>query len=586
MTRYRLADVHHPCSPALLASRGRALLLLVVGGALVLGAFTLWTLLARDPGGSNSRAEDLFPTYVSKVMPPAPGDRFVDATEEAGLDFVHILVDGEMSNIVESLGCGAAFIDYDNDGLLDIYFVQSSYLEGIAQGERPSGLPRNRLYRNQGDGTFQDVTDRSGVGDTGFGLAAIAADYDGDGHADLYLCNLGPNRLYRNSGNGTFKDVTDSAGVGDERLSVGASFLDYDGDSHLDLYVTNYLEFDPEYAYFYSPDVFPPPLAYEAVPDILYRNKGDGTFEDVSAKAGIASAKGRGMSVVTSDFDGDGRVDIFVSNDATANFLWRNTGEGTFEEAGVKFGLAFGENGDATGAMTADWGDYNRDGLMDLVVADTAYGSLYKSVRPGLFSDEVVPSGIAALSGQYVSWGGGFLDYDNDSDLDLMVINGDLHHVVGWEDLLLTNDGSQRFSDGGESSVYFRQKLMGRGGAVGDYDNDGDLDILITNILDRPVLLRNDSPAGNGWLRVTLEGTGGNRAAYGARVMVHLGERTLVSDLRCPSSYLCSGDPRLHIGLGDHEGPVRIEVAWPSGKRQVLQDVQPNQQVTIRESEA
>ena len=484
-----------------------------------------------------------------------------------------------MTNIVESLGCGAAFLDYDGDGYLDIYFVQSSWRRGVVKGDEPKSLPRNRLYRNKGDGAFEDVTDRARVGDTGFGLAAVAGDYDGDGHTDIYVCNLGPNRLYRNKGNDAFEDVTDRAGVGHPGMSVGAAFLDYDDDSRLDLYVTNYLVFDPDYVFHYAPDVFPPPLAFEAQRDVLYRNKDNRVFEDVSDPSGIAQGSGRGMSIVASDLDGDGHTDVFVSNDASANFLWRNKGDGTFEDVALRFGVAFGENGEATAAMTADWGDDNGDGLMDLLVTDTAYGSLYRKQAQGPFMDEVVASGLAALNGQYVSWGGGFVDFDNDADLDLLIVNGDLHHVVGWEDLLLQNDGAGVYSDGASEGAYFTQKLMGRGGAVADFDNDGDMDVLITNVLDRPVLLRNDSPGKNAWISITLKD--GNRTALGARVTLHLGERKLAGELRCPSFYLCSGDPRLHFGLGDSKKVDRLEVVWPSGQLQILEDVEPNRQLTI-----
>jgi len=340
---------------------------------------------------------------VSATIPAGPGDAFVDVTAEAGLDFAHVLLDGEMDNIVESLGSGAAFLDYDGDGFLDVYFVQTGWRDGVVDAEQPRTLPQNRLYRNLHDGRFADVTERAGVGDTGFGIAAVAADYDGDGLQDLYLCNVGPNRLYRNRGDGRFEEVGRHAGVDDPRFSAGATFVDVDGDSLLDLYVANYLEYDPAYNYFYSPDVFSPPLAYEAQPDSLYRNRGDGTFEDVSLASGIARLAGRGMSVLASDFDDDGWTDIFVANDESANFLWRNDGAGSFEEIAERAGVAYGVSGDATAAMTADRGDCDGDGLLDMVVTDTAYGSLYRGAGAGVFVDEVFQSGIATLSGQYVS---------------------------------------------------------------------------------------------------------------------------------------------------------------------------------------
>jgi len=537
---------------------------------------------SAGPGDAGSEGSGAAPS-ATPALEAREGDALVDVTLAAGIDFVHVLVDGRMSNVVESLGSGAAVIDCDGDGWLDLYFVQSGWAAGVVEGEHPASVPGDRLYRNRGDGTFEDVTRRAGLGSRGFGLAAVAADYDGDGDQDLYVLELGPNKLYRNRGDGTFEEVGARAGVADPRLSVGAAFLDYDGDSDLDLYVTNYLELDPDYDYHYGPDVFPPPLAFEAQPDALFQNRGDGTFEDVSAASGISSVAGRGMSVVAADFDGDRRTDVFVSNDGTANFLWRNKGDGTFEEAAFAFGLAFGENGEATAAMTADWGDCDGDGAFDLVVTDTAFGSLYHGLRPGLFGDRIVRSGIAALSGQYVSWGGGFLDFDNDSDLDLLIVNGDLHHHVGWEDLLLANDGAGRFSDAAAASAYFGQKLMGRGGLAADYDNDGDVDVLILNLMDRPVLLRNEARDGNAWLRVELAGASANRAGLGAIVTVRLTDRALRKEMRCPSWYLGSGDPRLHFGLGRAERIERVEVLWPSGELQVLEDVAPSRELLVRE---
>jgi hypothetical protein len=288
--------------------------------------------------------------------------------------------------------------------------------------------------------------------------------------------------------------------------------------------------------------------------------------------------------VVAADLDGDGRVDIFVTNDASANFLWRNLyegGEGRFQEVAVESGVAYGENGDATAAMTADLGDYDCDGRFDLMVTDMSYGSLYRQAEPGWFMDQIGPSGVAPLSGQYVSWGGGFLDFDNDADLDLLIVNGDLHHVLGWEDLLLENTGEGRYVDSTNAGAYFGQKLMGRGGLTADIDNDGDLDLLITNLMDRPVLLRNDAPRDNAWFTLTLSDRGANRAALGAQVRITAGERVQIGTVRCPSLYLCSGDPRLHFGLGRSERIDQLEVVWPDGERQVLTDLPVNQLLTL-----
>jgi len=554
-------------------------------GLAILAVIFLAIRFAPNQTTVRSPAPAMAPRPTSPILPPREGDRFVDVTADAGLDFVHMLVDGEMSNVVENLGSGAAVLDIDGDGWLDVYFAQGSWSEGVVEGDRPDPLPTNRLYRNRGDGTFEDVTAGSGTDDTSFTLAVVAADADGDGFTDLYLCNAGANRLLRNRGDGTFEDVTRTAGVGDAAMSAGATFADLDGDEDLDLYVTNYVAFDPDYDYFYGPDGFPPPVAYEPQRDTFYRNRGDGTFEDATVASGIAEGTGRGMSVVATDFDDNGAADLFVANDGTANFLWLNRGDGTFTDDAIVAGVAFGENGEATGAMTADIGDVDADGVLDVFVTDTAFSSMYRAAAPGAFVDRVVDSGLALLTGQYVSWGGGFVDFDADTHLDLFVVNGDLHHVVGWEDLLLHNDGAGNFADAAASGVYFGQKLSGRGGAVLDYDNDGDPDLLVTNMADRVVLLRNDARPDEHWLTVSLRADGGNRDGYGARVLVHAGDRTLTYAVRCPTSYLCGSDPRLHVGLGAHDRADSVEVTWPDGRRQVVVDAPASSPLVITRPE-
>ena len=531
-----------------------------------------------DPAGEGQLARR---STRSPVLPARPGDVLVDVTDGSGLDFVHVLVDGELSNVAESLGAGVAVLDADDDGRLDIYLVQGAHREGVVDGPPPAQAPRNRLYRNLGELRFVDVSDGSGADDPGFGVAAVAGDADGDGRADLYLCNLGANRLLRARGQGRFEDATAASGTGDEGFSTGAGFFDADGDGDLDLYVANYLGFDPDYAYFYAPDAFPPPLAYPAQADRLFVNRGDGRFDDRSEQSGITSVAARGMAVLASDLDGDGLTDVFVTNDASANFLWRNLGDGRFEDVAQRSGVAWGVNGEATAAMTVDRGDCDGDGLLDLVVTDISYGSLYRGLGGGLFADDVRPSGLAALGGRYVSWGGGFLDVDADADLDLLVVNGDLHHLVGWEDLLLLNDGSGHFQDGASLSAYLDQKLMGRGGAIADLDDDGDLDVLVSNLADRLVLLRNDSDGRNAWITLDLQPGPEGRTPYGAIVRVEAGGRTQVRELRCPTTYLCCGDPRLFFGLGPVERVERIDVRWPWGASQELVDVPVRQRLAV-----
>ncbi|MBN1418222.1 MAG: VCBS repeat-containing protein, partial [Planctomycetes bacterium] len=292
---------------------------------------------------------------------------FVDAAKAAGVAFQHTFGDEDMSSILESTGSGCAFLDADGDGHIDIYFVNGCYVPGVSDedSDEKDTVAKNRLFRNRGDGTFEDITDKSGAGDPRFGMAAVCADYDVDGDTDIYVTNYGRNTLYRNDGKGNFTDVTEEAGVGCTLWSVGAVFLDYDRDGDCDLYVGNYLKFDPEYRLYYEADEFPGPLSYPGQPDVLYRNDGDGTFTDVTKEAGVAN-KGRAMGVIAADFDGDGRVDIYVANDAMENYLYHNEGDGTFSDTGLMSGTAFSANGDSSASMGGEFGDFDADGDLDL----------------------------------------------------------------------------------------------------------------------------------------------------------------------------------------------------------------------------
>lgn len=505
-------------------------------------------------------------------LPPRSEQPFLDVTEAAGLDFVHEVGDGYMDNIIESLGSGAAWLDADGDGDLDIYLVNQRWLEGVSSAPRSNSKPSNRFYLNAGNGTFQDATEYARVGDSGYGYAAAAADIDNDGDQDLYVANCGENRLYVNRGNGVFDEVSRKAGVADSRCSAGATFLDADGDGFLDLYVANYLVFDPDYRINYAPDVYPGPLAYEAQADALYRNQGDGTFADASASLGIDVTPGRAMGVVSADFDLDGKPDIFVANDASQNYLFRG-GSASFAESAVEMGAAFGFYGEMTGAMAGSVGDIDGDGLLDILVTDTTHGSLYRNTGDALFEDTVVSSGLAPISGQWVSWGGGFFDFDNDGDLDVLQVNGDLKHPTGRTDLLLENlgEGSLEVADGGP---YFSQERLGRGGCFADFDNDGDVDVLITNLGDRPVLLRNELDNGNHWLVLELVATEGNRDALGARVTVRAGDGEWIRQRHAPSGYLTQSDARLHIGLGDVSEIDSVEIVWPNGESEIIEDIE------------
>jgi len=528
------------------------------------------------------------------VVPAAADDeptlpRFVDITSDAGIGFIHSIGDDELSNIVESSGAGCVFFDYDNDGDLDIYLVNGRYLKTVSsvRGRHLERKLKNALYRNNGDSTFTDVTDKAGVGDTGFGMAAVSADYDNDGDRDLFVTNYDRDTLYRNNGDGTFTDVTKKAGVGSELWSVGASFFDFDRDGLLDLFVGGYLVFDPEYRNYFAAEAFPGPLSYRGQKDILYRNRGDGTFEDVARSAKVYSTEGRAMGVTACDIDDDGDEDLYVANDGMENYLYRNLGDGSFEDIALRTGTAFGQNGEATSAMGPEFGDFDGDGLIDLLVPDMGYGCLYRNTDKGYFEEKSAAMGIAAVLGQYTSWSGNFLDYDHDGVLDIFIVNGDAHHLEPEEDTLFRGEGGKRFVDvSAKSGPAFRLKAVGRGSAAGDVDNDGDLDLLVLNLNGPARLYRNDGGNRGNWIMVRTVGTTSNRDGIGARVRLTAGGVNQVRDIRSSSGYLSQSDPRAHFGLGKIEKVDRIEVRWPSGRVSTLENVKVNQVLTVTEPEA
>jgi hypothetical protein len=522
---------------------------------------------------------------LNTSVPPANSEYFQEIGKEIGLDFIHSIGGPELNNIVESSCGGAAFLDYDQDGYIDIYVSSGTWLKGFTKSEKPEKLPENHLYRNKRDGTYEDVTGKAGVGGPWYCMGVTVGDYNNDGYPDLYLSNYGQNVLLKNKGNGTFTDVTKRAQVaGELTCSTGAVWLDYDNDSYLDLYVGNYLKFDPNYKYFYAPDGFPPPMAYESEPDVLYHNKGDGTFEDVTKAMGIIDQDGRAMGVGAADVDADGFVDIYVANDHTLNYLWHNQGGKGFKDIGIMSGTAFSQAGEATVSMSVDFADYNGDGLLDLFVSDDSYCSLYENTGNGVFSDKANPSGISSQAAQFVGWSSSFMDYDNDGDMDIYKTNGALKHLYGHEDQLFQNEGDGKFRDISlELGGYFKQAYVGRGSCIGDYDNDGDLDIYIVNLNNRGMFLRNNKGNQNNWLMINLIGQSSNRDGIGARVKVTSGGKTQSAQKKSTTGYLSQNDPRLHFGLARNETVDKIEIKWPSGKMQVLDNIKANQILTIRE---
>jgi len=508
---------------------------------------------------------------------PAPRVRFEDATTQAGLTFRHVNGASGRKYMLETLGSGVCVFDYDGDGLQDIFFVQS----GLLPGATSPSPPRPSLYRNLGGGRFREVTAEAGLlGPDRYGFGCSAADIDGDGDRDLYVTYYGPNVLYRNNGDGTFTDITTAAGVGSPLWSTSAGFADADGDGDLDLYVANYVDFKLENNLYCGENrpgyrTVCHPKNFDSQPDILYRNRGDGTFEDVSARSGIIDRTGKGLGVVWGDYDDDGDEDLYVANDDTPNFLWRNRGDGRFEEVAALAGVALSEDGVPQAGMGTDMADYDNDGRLDLFVTNLSEESdeLYHNDGGGLFSDRTFVSGIGAPSLLMLGFGTFFFDPDNDGTLDLFVANGHImDNIALYSDTITFEQPAQIYRGLGEGRFELAawpqgdplsRRYVGRGAVAFDFDDDGDEDILLTQN-DRPaVLLRNAGPPRAHWLTVTLEGAAPNRDAVGAVVRLEAGGRRQMRTARTASSYLSQGDRRLHFGLGAATAVGRVTVRWP-----------------------
>lgn len=505
---------------------------------------------------------------------------YTDVTAEAGITFKHSYGDFDLTNIVEGTGAGVCAFDYNNDGWADLYFTNGAWTPGVSdnRGRRLRGNLFNQLYRNNGDGTFSEVTKEAGVGDPRPSFGCSAADYDNDGDADLYVLNYGPNVLYRNNGDGTFTDVSAESGLADSRWSLSAPWFDYNGDGYLDVYVANYLEYDDgKFRAYYAAAGYPGPLSYNAQFDALYRNNGDGTFTEVTREAGLLKENGRAMSATVADLNNDGLLDIYVANDATENFYFENQGGGKFEEKGLFLGLAFGEHGQGVSSMGPVAGDIDRNGLLDIYIPDMGYSSLLMNLGD-YFEDYTTRARVALYCGQYTGWGGLLLDYDNDGYLDLFVANGNAHHEYTEEDVLLHNNGDGSFTDvSATSGEYFHTKKVGRGSTFVDYDNDGDLDIVVVNLNDEAKLLRNDGGNRHNWLKVVPKLTNLKRDAIGARVTVIVGELKQIEDFIPVRGYLSQVDSRLHFGLGTADKADLVEIRWPDGSVDRFENVPANQ---------
>lgn len=530
------------------------------------------------------------------AMAETPRVQFVNVTREAGITFSHQNGASPEKLMMETFGSGVAWLDYDNDGWLDLFFANGANLREAKRS------PGNALWRNQGNGTFADVTQRAGV--TGLGLFATgvaAGDFDNDGLLDLYVTGYSQNQLLRNSGDGTFKDLTAKAGVAGGGWSSSAGFFDYDLDGDLDLYVARYLDYDPRdnpWCGFKKDGyrMYCDPRTFDGFPDLLYRNNGDGTFTDVSRAAGIANPAGKGLGVAFGDIDQDGYPDVYVANDGVRNFLYLNKRNGTFVDIAYSAGVGFDGNGRPQAGMGTEIADYDDDGLPDIFVTNFSeeLNTLYKNLGKLVFED--ISESVGLGSGLIpLGFGTKLFDYDNDGDLDIYVTNGhvvdnvELYHPhlsYRQKDLLYENERG-RFRDVSASSgPAFRITHVGRGAATGDYDNDGDLDIIVADCGGPPILMRNDGGNRNGWLGVGARGRESNRFGVGARLRATAGGRTQLREISMAGSYLSSTDLRLYFGLGREPRAARLEILWPSGKTQILENVPGNRVVTLDEANA
>ncbi len=523
---------------------------------------------------------------------------FVDIAAELGVDLQNITGDSEQTYIVDTMMGGSAFLDYDQDGDLDLYILNGSKVVGFAEGN----YPRNAFYRNDGT-AFTDITQATGLGDTGWGMGCTVADYDNDGDPDIYITNYGKNVLYNNQGDGTFKDVTDYAAVGDDGFGTGCTFFDYNSDGYLDLYVANYVDFKhfidttPNKSYTWKGlRVHFGPRGMKGGADVFYHNNGDGTFSDLTLEAQLVDTdKLYGMGASSGDYDNDGDQDLFVANDTGPNYLYQNQGDGTFKEIAWAVGAAYSESGEAQGCMGIAYGDYDNDGYQDILVTNfwEQTNTLYHNDAGTFFSDRSFDSGVGEASFRFLAWGTEFFDFDNDGDKDLFVANGHLFPQLDRANLgvsyaqtnqLFENLGDGNFNEVSQSSGQgLDVKKVSRGASFGDFDNDGDIDIFVLNLNDLPTLLRNEGGNKNNWLLVKTVGTKSNRDGIGAKIKIHYGTHRQISEVRSGSSYLSQNDLRVHFGLGQNDTIDLLEIIWPSGLIDRFNDVSTNRIIVVEE---
>jgi hypothetical protein len=522
---------------------------------------------------------------------------FRDVAREAGLDFVHVNGASDQKFLPEIIGGGGLFFDFDNDGWLDVFLVDSGSLADPASARHA----RHRLYRNRHNGTFADVTDASNIRLHSYGMGACAGDIDNDGLVDLYVTGVGQNTLYRNTGGGRFAEVPNAGGAGGSGLwSTSCAFVDIDRDGDLDLFVTHYVDTsraqNPFCGFAGPPAIrdYCHPLVYPPLPNALYRNNGRGSFEDVTAQAGIAPYLGNGLGVAVSDVDDDGWPDIFVANDSTPNFLFHNERNGSFTEIAGLAGVAVAADGKPRAGMGTAFGDFSGSGRQGLVVTnhETEMHSLFLNLGARLFSDVTMHSGVGPATRPYVGFGVVFFDYDNDGRLDLAIVNGNVMANVAQvrtgaklaqRKLLLRNAGERFVDVTKQAGPGFAVEGVGRALAAGDVDNDGDLDLLVVNNGDRPNLLLNEGGNGGNAVLVQAVGTTSNRSGIGTRLTLTAGGLRQVREVQSGSSFLAQSDLRAHFGLGRAEGPARLEIRWPDGSNEAVENLPVNHLVVVRQ---
>ncbi|MGO9639126.1 MAG: CRTAC1 family protein [Terracidiphilus sp.] len=544
------------------------------------------------------------PTSAAQAAsaPPQVVIRFEDASDKAGIHFTHSFGSRQLGSLLEGTGAGCIWFDYNNSGLESLYVVNGRPLDDSMHPyplkEKPATPPHNHLYRNNGNGTFTDVTEKSGLDPDMYGMAVTAADYDNDGYVDLLVTGYGKTILYHNDGNGHFTDVTAKAGIKVDGWAISSTWLDYDKDGCVDLFVGRYVKFDPRYRAFYAADNYPGPLDYEGETNKLYHNNCDGTFTDVTDKSGIGAYVGRTMGVTAADFDNDGWDDIYIANDRTENFLFHNKHDGTFDEVANDTGTAYGQNGESTSSMGPVFADLEGRGVLDLWVTDGHYNRLLHNTGKMSFEDIGAGTGVSQTNAQYVSWGTGVYDFDNSGQLDILIFHGGLIHLIPQEHTLFRGLGNSKFTDvSREAGDVLNVRTTARGACFADYMNDGKIDAFVVNLGTRGTLLHNVSTNTGHWIAIKLEGAmrpgdqnsapgpkaRSNRDGVGARVEVFTGGKRQTAERVAGSGYLSQDDGRLHIGLGAATTVDKLIIHWPSGREQTLEKLSVDRVLTVQE---